>query len=65
MKMQFSTFDNATAKSRKCHINLGGRDEQQSFSNRFSSAGSQTFLYKTPKHTTIFNQIPQSTQTEA
>ena len=40
-----------TAKSRKCHIYLAGRDNQKSLSIRFSSARSQIFLFQ------IFNYI--------
>ena len=43
MKMQFQAFNTATGKRRKYRMNLEGRDQQQSFSNSVSSAGSQIF----------------------
>ena len=46
MKMQFRAFNTATAKSRKCHIYLAGRDHQQSLSNSFSVQEVRFFSFK-------------------
>ena len=56
MKMQFLSFDNVRAESKNCHINLGGRNEQNSLSNCFSSAGNQNF-FTIPQNIQLFSTI--------
>ena len=46
MKMKFKAFDTATAKSRKCHTYLAGRDHQRDFQIVLAVQEVRFFLFR-------------------